>query len=162
MVKGQLKINQMSFMLLAVMIFFALAGLFLISFYFSSFKENVSELNKEEAISLAERLTGNTEFSCGKDYCLSTDKLMALKGMSYYSDFWGVKGIEVWKIGNRSRECTLENYPDCEVYTIITSNESNLIYQSVFVSLCRKESENENVYDKCELGKLLVAYEEVE
>src|SRR3989344_1199438 len=160
--KGQLKIKQMSFMLLAVVSFFIIAGLFFLSFSFSNLKGKVSELNQEESISLAARLAGSTEFGCvGKDYCISTDKLLVIKSMPAYSSLFDVSRIEVQKIGNQSRECNFGNYPDCEVFKITNNNDSNQISTSIFASLCRKEYENGNVYDKCELGKLLVYYKQL-
>ena len=158
--RGQLRIDQMTFMLLAVVIFFVLVGLFAIVFFFSNLKNDVTALNKEQAESVAQRLAGNTEFSCGKDYCINSDKLMALKNMPVYNSLWGVLSIEVMKLGNDSnqKECTIANYPDCNVFTVMANNDSNQVPVSLFVSLCRKDNKNDYVYDKCELGRLLVAY----
>jgi len=119
-------------------------------------------MNKEEAISLAARLAGSTELGCvGKDYCISTDKLLVIKSMPAYSGLFDVSSIEAWKLGNQSRECNFGNYPNCEVFKIADNNDTNKISTSIFVSLCRKEYENGNVYDKCELGKLLVYYKQL-
>jgi len=155
--RGQLKIKQMSFMLLAVVLFFIIVGLFFISFSFSRLKQDATTLNKENAIATALRLAGSPEFSCGKDYCISLDKAMALRGMSSYSGFWGVSSIEIWKLSG-NRNCTISNYPDCDVIVIANNKDANQILTPLFVSLCRKEVENNAVYDKCELGKLLVGY----
>lgn len=156
--RGQLRIKQMTFMLLAVVLFFIIVGLFTIVFVFGNLKEDATRLNKEQAISIASRLAGNTEFSCGKDYCINSDKLMALKNMPVYNGLWGVSSIEVWKLGNESRECSLSNYPNCGVFKVIDNNESNQVFIPLFVSICRKAYENNYIYDKCELGKLLIGY----
>ena len=55
-------------------------------------------------------------------------------------------------------ECNLENYPDCNIIKIRERNISSEF--SNFVSLCRKESLKGDVYNKCEIAKLMVSYNE--
>jgi len=54
--------------------------------------------------------------------------------------------------------CTLGNYPDCHIINL-QSKEIN-IEHSNFISLCRKDLINGEVYDKCELAKILVSYKD--
>ena len=160
--KSQLRIKQMSFMLLAAVLFFVLAGMFFLMFSYSNLKNKATDLNKQQALKIALRLAGSSEFGCvDQAYCIDTDKVIALKGRSAYLDFWDVSAIEVIKLENRSRECTLASYPDCELIKVIDNNDTNKIAVPLYVSLCRKALEYGNVYDKCELGQLLVYYKRI-
>ena len=164
---GQLKIQQMAFMLMAVTLFFALAGMFVLIITFSGVKESAKEVREKNAILLAAKLANSPEFSCGNAFgggkinCIDADKVMMLKEkmMVKYVEFWGVSNIEIRKIypNNDGKECNAGTYPNCDVIKIekgiITSEYSN------FVSLCRKESDGSKSYDKCEIAKLTVSYD---
>jgi hypothetical protein len=93
---------------------------------------------------------------------VDSDKVMVLKEKSkIYDDFWGVENIEIRKIypNEKEKECNLENYPDCNSIKILSENTSGYGAGN-FVSLCRKEYDNEESYDKCEVAKLIVYYDE--
>lgn len=162
--KAQMKIQQTAFMLVAVTLFFALAGLFVLGFRLSNLKEQASSLEKENSLLLASKLANTPEFSCGESFgnkrtnCIDSDKVMALKEKSRdYKDFWQVSDIKIMKLSNNSIECSNSNYPECGIISILSSNVEGS-YNSVFVSLCRKKSDGSTFYDKCELAKLMVAY----
>ena len=57
--------------------------------------------------------------------------------------------LELIKTGSRDY-----SYPDCNVINLFSNTEGVPLY--VFVTLCRKDSRDNQVYDKCELGRLLV------
>lgn len=166
--KAQMKIQQTAFMLLAVTLFFVLVGLFVLTFKFSGLKETAELLQEENAMLLVTKLANSPEFSCGdafgtnKGNCIDADKVMALKeNINDYSGFWGVSNIEIRKIYPESAtkiECTTNNYPDCNVIKIRQKQVSGYD-ASNFVSLCRKESFENDVYDKCELARIMVSYE---
>ena len=165
--KAQLKIQQMAFMLMAVTLFFILVGMFVLSVYLSNLKDTALALEEKNAMLLVTKLANSPEFSCGEAFnrkktnCIDADKVMMLKeNIDKYSDFWDVENIEIRVIypASNDKECTLETYPDCNIIKIregdITSEFSN------FVSLCRKESLNGERYNKCEIAKLMVSYNE--
>ena len=165
--KGQLKIQQMTFMLIAVTLFFVLVGMFIMVIKFSGLKESSAELCEKNAMLLTTKLANSPEFSCGdafgssKTNCIDADKMMVLKGkIDKYKDFWGVSNIEIRKIYPTNSEvlCNLGNYPNCDIIKIISENTTGS-YSSNFVSLCRKESFEGIVYDKCELAKVMISYE---
>jgi len=163
---GQLKIQQMSFMLIAITLFFALVGMFFLTLQVSKIKESAKTLEEKNALLLVTKLANSPEFSCGAAFgseranCVDSDKVMALKNdIKKYGNFWGVTNIQIRKlypISNNTKECNLNNYPDCNLIKIqdkeITSEYSN------FISLCRKESSNGEIYDKCEVAQLTVSY----
>ena len=169
MVKAQAKIQQMAFMLIGVFFFFALVGVFLISFKLSSVKKDADLLDERNALLLVTKLAESPEFSCGESFggkrinCVDFDKMFVLKGnINTYGNFWGVYNIEVMKLdSNPEIECTSNTYPNCNSLKIYERYSQGFDY-STYVSLCRKDSYNSDIYDKCELAKLIVSYEKNE
>ena len=164
--KGQLKIQQMAFMLMAVTLFFILVGLFVLVIRFSGLRKSAEILEEENAVLLISKIANSPEFSCeesfgsGKTNCIDSDKVMVLKEhIGKYFGFWGVSNIEIRKIYPKmsETECNLGNYPNCNLIKI-TSSELEGVGIANFVSLCRKESFEGEVFDKCELGKIIISY----
>ena len=171
--KAQMKVNQMAIMLIAVTIFFAMVGLFLLSIRLNNLKETASALEEQNAILLVSKLANSPEFSCGDAFggkrsnCVDFDKVMALKNnIDKYEDFWGASNLELkilHSVGGNvpKRECTEENYPNCESILLIEKP----IYgfdRSSYVTVCKKEIIGGNTQDVCNLGILSVRYENVE
>ncbi|MEM3091746.1 MAG: hypothetical protein QXX55_01865 [Candidatus Pacearchaeota archaeon] len=166
--KGQIKIQQMAFMLIAVTLFFTLVGMFFFMIVSSNLKESGKLLEEKNTILLVSKLANSPEFSCEnafretKQNCIDADKIMALKtNIDRYYNFWGVSGIEIKKIyptGNNA-ECTSENYPNCDHIKIIPKTSGGTGISS-FVSLCRADNINNLISDKCELAKLIIYYKE--
>lgn len=163
---GQLKIQQMAVMLLAITLFFALAGMLILATQFSDLKQRATTIQADNAILLVSKISDSPEFSCGNSFgtgmssCIDADKVINLKEkINEYGNgnFWGVNGIEIRKIyplGN-GIECTMQNYPYCDTITLINSTGIGV---SNFVSLCGKRNVDGNVYDKCEMAKIIVTY----
>jgi len=159
-----MKIQQMAFMLIAVVLFFALVAMFVIVFKFSGLKESAAVLEEKNAMLLVAKLANSPEFSCEGSFgsaranCIDTDKVMMLKeNIAKYRDFWGVSDIEIRKIYPKLTSdilCNTESYPDCNIIRLRSSEIAGTGVAN-FVSLCRKEGLN----DKCELGKIIVSYE---
>lgn len=164
MKRGQLKIQQMAFMLMAITLFFVLVGIFALVISTSNLRQTALALEEENAMLLVSKLANSPEFSCGEAFgtnkinCIDADKVMILKENSEkYSDFWGIKNIEIRKQGESSIECNLGNHPNCDILrlypTNITSEYSN------FVSLCWKDLFEGESYNKCEVARLIVGYD---
>ncbi len=167
--KAQLKIQQMAFMLMAITLFFVLVGMFVLVFRFSGLKESATALEEKNAMLLVTKLANSPEFSCGEAFgsnrinCIDSDKVMMLKeNIAKYAGFWGVADIQIRKIypNNGDIICTPTNYQNCGIIEVFSKNVNSLPPASNFVSLCRKESYNEEIYDKCELAKLMVSSED--
>jgi len=166
--KGQLKIQQMAFMLIAITLFFVLVGLFLLSFKLSSIRTQATLLEEESARGYANKLANSPEFSCGDSFgtaevnCIDADKLMTLKAnIDDFEELWG-KGITNIKVirvypKQESGECE-GNLNDCNIITLKESSEG--FGASSIVSLCRKEVLEGKSYDKCEVARLIVNYED--
>lgn len=163
---GQMKIQQMAFMLMAVFFFFVIAGMFILVIRFSNLKKTAEILQEENAMLLTSKLANSPEFACGDSFgsrktnCIDADKVMMLKENKKYSDFWGISNIEIRKIYPVYPSeiiCELGNYPNCNIIKVI-SKEVSGVGVSNFVSLCRKEASESESYDKCELAKLIISY----
>lgn len=165
--KGQMKIQQMIFMLLAVFLLFILVGLFFLSISLSNLKETATQLGEKNAMLLVSKLANSPELSCGNAFgssrtnCIDFDKVIALNNLENYGNFWGLAKIEIRKIYPDAGGvlCTKENYPDCGIVKLVDKNVAISPYSSNFVSLCRKGTDEKIIYDKCELALLMVSSE---
>ncbi len=158
--EGQLKIQQMSFMLMAVFIFFILVGLFYIVIQGQKWREEATLLEKNKAIELAKILASSAEFSCGY-VCIDADRAFTLAKRTAYKDYWGVKSIEIRTLYPANKEevkCTESNYPDCNLIKIFDKGKGERTASS-YVSLCKRANEKAYVYYKCEIASLIVGYE---
>ncbi|HLC77547.1 MAG TPA: hypothetical protein VJH92_00290 [Candidatus Nanoarchaeia archaeon] len=167
--KSQMKIQQTAFMLLGVTLFFALVGMAFVGLKLSGMKGEANDLKKQNAQLLVSKLANSPEFSCGdsfytsKSNCIDADKVMALKAQEVkYSGFWGTSNIEIRRIypkTNGEVNCTKTNYPNCNIIALHAGRVGT--YEENFVILCRKEAKNGVSYDKCEMAKLMVSFENV-
>ena len=159
--KGQFKIQQMAFMLLAVFLFFILAGLFWLALQSRNLQRQAVQLQEEQAILMAEFLSSASEFSCGS-YCIDTDKIMILMNRQAYQEFWPVSYIKIRKLYPKQddKECNKGNYPNCNIYNIYENKEikSDMSVGS-FVALCRYEQVEGYPTRVCELGRFIIGYE---
>lgn len=168
--KAQVKMQQTAFMLIALTLLFVLVGMFILSISLSNLKESKEKLNEENAMLLALSLSNYPELSCGnsfggdRSYCIDADKFMALKKVAEkdYEKFWKISGIEIRKIYNESTVvCTESNYPNCGILRMFSSSSEGSDKTS-FITLCRKERHVSSFYNKCEIAKLIVRFEDVQ
>jgi hypothetical protein len=166
MKKSQIKIQEMAFMLLAVMFFFILAGLFFLSIYSKGLSEKALETKRTKTITALSNLADTPEFSCSilKSNCVDGDKLAALINKTNYKNLWTFSSLKLLRsvAFNKTEEdlikCTYANYPDCEIFIVFDKKDKNIEFEeqsSSYVALCRKEFENGVTYDKCEIAKLI-------
>jgi hypothetical protein len=164
--RGQLKIQQMAFVLVAMMIFFALVALFWVSLRSNTLENDVSTLREEEIIETVRKMSGSPELTwtsagdCAA--CIDFDRALLLKERRSYDGFWEkielLQIVRVHPTFGEGVECTRENYPECDSITLV-EQDSNFRSQSAFVALCRYESVEG--YNKCDLGKIIIAFEPV-
>lgn len=169
---GQMKIQQMAFVLLAITLFFVMVGLIVVLFAFSGIKSGAQSQEEENAILLSMKIANSPEFSCGDSYgsgkinCIDMDKVIVLKEMDdNYEDFWGVSNIGIYRVYPREDkdiECSIGNYPNCDYIRIYDNEIGGYGQAKNFVTLCMKESSGSVPYDKCELGLLVIEEKEVE
>ncbi|MCH7568199.1 MAG: hypothetical protein IIA87_02145 [Nanoarchaeota archaeon] len=160
--RGQLKIQQMAFVLVTLMIFFSMVALFYFSIRYSTLRSDVEEIREQEVIETVRKMSGAAEFAWSIEDCASCidlDKVLVLKERQSYQNFWRrIPFLQVKKIYpvSEEKECTRQNYPDCSTITIV-DEDTNIVTHSAFVALCRYEA-GEN---KCELGKIIMGFETI-
>jgi hypothetical protein len=167
--KGQLKIQEMAFMLVAVVLFFVLIGLFVMSIVFTGLEDEATRLAEEKTLAAVTSLADTPELSCiaAKSNCIDGDKLISLINLnnSAYDKFWPFSSLRVIKLNGFGKEdnelikCTYANYPDCELFEIYDKEVDNERVVGSFVALCRKDFENERTFDKCEVAKIIAGTE---
>ncbi len=167
--RAQMKIQQMAFMLMAITIFFVLVGMFVLIFTLSDVKKSAEELDQKNAMLLVTKLANSPEFSCGNSFgnnkinCIDADKAMVLgDSISKYLGFWGsgIGNIVIRKIpAGENRECKNANYPDCEIINLFSKEISGFPAEN-FITLCIKGESTGGVYNKCEIAKLIIYYNE--
>ena len=161
--KAQLRIQEMAFMLLAVFLFFTLVGLFAFTLVYTSVNDAASQIAEDKTLSSLSSLADTPEMSCvaTKPNCVDGDRLVNLIGKDIYSNFWPYSSLHVIKYSGFGKDqdelivCTKANYPECDVFYIYDKEVDNERAISTFVSLCRKELENGDSYNKCETAKMI-------
>jgi len=170
--KGQLKIQEMAFMLVAVVLFFGLVVLFTLTIIYKNIYSQVNVKNQEKTLTSLINLADSPEFRCvtTKSDCIDGDKAISLMNRTVYSNFWPFSSLSVIKLSafakNESEmiKCNWANYPNCDLIVIYDKKIKNEIAISSYVAFCRKEYEKVDtytgyVYDKCEIAKLVAGTE---
>jgi len=166
--RAQMKIQQMSFMIIAVLIFFVLVGMVIFVVRINGLKKTATGIQQEDALYLASKVANSPEFTCGnafgtqKSACVDMDKIMALKeNINDYGNFWGISNIEIirtYPTDYNNITCSSSNYPNCGIIQLYDKPISGSDVSN-YVSLCRKVYSEGTVKDKCDVGKILVSYE---
>ena len=153
--KAQMKIQEMAFVLVAIMIFFGIVALIYFKISFSGLQSSVEAQRAEGANLLVQKLSSSPEFAfTAKDCqnCIDMDKVILLKNKTQYKAFWNLDFLQIEVLyPEKQGECTTFNYPDCRTITLV--NKTLGISQSAYVSLCRQEFRQGN-YVKCDLGRI--------
>ena len=77
--RGQLKIQQMTIMLLAVTLFFVLAGMIVLATQVSNLKARSTIIQSDNAKLLVSKIADSPEFSCGDSF----SSIMEPNGLLY-------------------------------------------------------------------------------
>ena len=154
---ADIKIMQMTFMILFVFIFFTFAGLFFLSIQSGKIAEDFNNLQRESAISSVETIANMPELNCdsSRTMCLDEDKVITFTTISKsYKNFWPVASIKVRKVfpmNVKNIRCPAAN---CSYYEVYNSNQTDVIEYGSFVSICKAVRNEGVVQEICELGRL--------
>ncbi|MFH0808494.1 MAG: hypothetical protein V1888_02660 [archaeon] len=158
--KGQMKIMQMSFMIIGVFFFFVLVGLFFFGIAFKDVKSGAEELQREQAISSLGIIASMNEFSYGDGSYMKVDEdklsIMSSSLGGTYEEFWPVASIEFYKVYPAFTEVVACPALDCNYYGVYDSGQQSVEKFSSYVSICKRVKEFGSVYDRCEVGKIVV------
>jgi len=166
--RSQVRMQEMAFMLVGVILFFVFVGLFGVTILFNMLKSSAQQTADNNALTAIKNLASSPEFYCAtsKTNCIDGDKAMALSNDLNYTKFYSFSRLEIIKSiafdKNRADmiKCTMANYPNCEEIVIFDKHARYEKSVTSYVALCRIESENGYSYQKCELAKLEAATED--
>ncbi|MEK6825847.1 MAG: hypothetical protein AABY00_03610 [Nanoarchaeota archaeon] len=165
--KAQLKIQEMAFVLVACMIFLALAAVFYLSLKGAGGKETILDQREQEVIESLRKLADSSELEWSDAHeqckgCIDLDKAILLKETSRNKQtqvLWNMNALSLEVMTpQKEGECTLGNYPECKTLTLINATSSARIERkSAFVALCHREQKQRI----CRLGKIIGSPKEV-
>jgi hypothetical protein len=164
--RGQIKIQQMAFMLVALVIFFAMVGLIYVGLSLNSLKKSAQGLQDVEAIEIAKKIASSPELAftslsmsdCSS--CVDLEKALMLKEIINYKSFWNLNYLMIEKVypNQTDVECTRYNFPDCSKITIIAND--TVASETAFVSLVRWDPDLQRY--RYELGKVHTSAKKIE
>jgi len=163
----------MAFMLVAVVLFFTLVGVFVLSVYYKNLHREALNIAESKTLTALTSLADSPEFYCHsmKPNCVDADKVIGLinaVNKTNYKNFWDFSSLKIIKASGFGKseedmiECNWQNYPDCDSLIIFSKEDKKIKYErtvSSFIALCRKEYENGYTYEKCEIAKLIAGTE---
>jgi len=166
--KAQLKIQEMSFMLVGVILFFIIVGLFALTIVNSNLQKEARQIKEAETLAIVGEMAGMAEFSCVGDRssCVDADKLIGLMKSSSYKNLWKLSSLEVFRESSFDKsegemiDCNRDSYiGECDRFVIFDNGVDSEERIGSYVALCRVEYENYYPYEKCEMGRIVVGRE---
>ncbi len=157
----------MSFVLVALLIFFALAVIFYLSLKSAGGKDQIQSQREEEVLESLRKLADSPELQWSDTHeqckgCIDLDKAILLKEAARNKQtqiLWNMNALSLEVIVPQLKgECDMGNYPRCKTLTLINaSSTARVQYQGAFVALCWREQQQR----VCELGKIIGSPKEV-
>jgi hypothetical protein len=158
-----LQIQEMAFMIVAVVFFFMLVILFVLSIYIKGLYGRSNEIGDQRTMASITNLADSPEFRCvlSKSNCVDSDKLIVLLNRTQFRTFYPFSSLKVVKSTAFNKDeakmvhCTIANYPLCDIFVVYDDKVENEKAVSTYISLCRKEFEYGYTYDRCEIAKII-------
>ncbi len=150
--KAQLKIQQMAFVLVMLMIFFGIIALIFFTIWSADIGASAKERQEEEAFQIALALAGAPEFAftsasdCSS--CIDFEKIASLD-QTVYSSLWNLDYLAVEIV------YPVPGLGETKNITIIPRKPNMGSTSKAFVSLVRRDPTTHNF--KYEIGKIIVS-----
>ena len=124
--KAQIKIQEMAFVLVAVIVLFGFVLIFFTRFQVVSLEKTASEVRREQAINMLHTIAAMPELRCSKGgeiNCIDVSKLGAFtKVRTKYNDLW--KNAFITKVEIKYF------YPEGRNYVLYSSSGSSVSYST--------------------------------
>ena len=142
--RAQMKIQQMAFMLVAVMIFFSMVAIVYFMIVSSKISDTAEDLRQEEAKELARQMAGTPELMFSKrsspeSSVVDLNKAIYLKQhRAYQKGFWNLDYLAIERVyprPSRQNECDAENLGTCRFLTIINNTQDLVGTQTAPVAI---------------------------
>jgi len=140
--KGQLKIQEMAFVLVAVVFLGAMLFLFFAQFQQRLITEQAAEVREQRAYAMLDAIAGMPEFGCsGLDVlvCADEGKLEAFNGSTSAGAALQDSYAPFWESTSVSKIIIQEMYPGNKSYTLYDDGKSHksVVTKSTYIPLCR-------------------------
>ncbi len=160
--RSQMKIQQMAFVLVAIMIFFGFVALIYFSLTLTNISRISQQLRDNEAREIVNTISSSPElaFTSAGDcsFCIDLEKVILLKEDQDYKKFWNLDYLMIERVYpsiDGEIECTRADLQgsklECNQITIIQST-GTIAAKKAFVTLVRYDSEIKNF--RYELGRI--------
>jgi len=128
MEKGQIKIQEMAFVLLAVVLLGFIAFIFYARIQSENIQSSAETIKASTALSLRDKIAALPEIKCAEKLCIDKDKALMLKDYDIDGMFQGISEAKITQI-----------YPSEESIILYSSGKGNTSY-STFVNLCQQKN----------------------
>ncbi len=166
--RAQFKIQQMAFMIVFVVIFFVLVGLFILQISMGDLRFSAQNLEREQVMSALVSWSELPELSCSdkSSNCVDEDKLYIMGSPNFntiYSSFWPVASINIYKVDVDSGVNSLIDCPreECNRYPVFNSGQWGVVEHASYVAICRETRREDDVFSECELGKISIGIKRI-
>lgn len=143
--RGQMKMQEMMFVLLAIALLASLVFIFVIRFQSGSFKSEIEAVNQKRALSLRDKIATLPELKCARISCIDKDKARILKDHDLDDLFQGLTSARIFTL-----------YPGDEEIILYESGKPTQRSYSTYVNLCEQKSIGSVFEYDCALALLLV------
>jgi len=148
--KSQFKIQEMAFVLIAIILLFGIIFLFFARFELGNIKKSSTELREERAVTLVRTVASMPELRCSESIsqiseavCLDLDKVKAFnESLSLRNNY-----KKMWSSSFVTEIAVQEIMPGNKTYYVYRESPGNESYFS-FMPLCSK--------DKCAIARIIV------
>ncbi|MBM3230131.1 hypothetical protein FJZ22_00540 [Candidatus Pacearchaeota archaeon] len=152
--RGQLKIQEMAFVIVALVLLFALLAIFFTSWRLHSVKDEVTALQEYAGGQLVGQLVNTPELEGPCQGCVSWDSAWILAQRNgTIGDRWNVDYLAVEILGI-NQTCTGQTYPACGQITIVPGKAYGTA-QRAFSAVCYWDHTIKQ--ERCQLGMILAS-----
>ncbi len=144
--KGQMKIQEMAFVLLAFAVLAAAVFIFVVRFQSVGIQDVAESLDQQRALSLRDRVATLPELKCARLSCIDKDKAEVIKRYNLDDLFQGLTSARV---------VTLYPAGERDIVLYDSGRESGKSY-STFVNLCEQIKTGPSFDYECALALLVV------
>ncbi len=159
--RGQFQIQQMAFMIIAIFIFFAFAGLFILRVSVGGISEGAQDLKTKKAITFLSTIPEMTELSFNGQCqnCLDKDKLFVFSNYGdEYKMFFPLDSLKAFRVYPLPNGTIVDGdivCPSLDCVVLFESSGGNLQEYATYVSVCEKSKRLGVLQEKCEVWKLV-------
>lgn len=143
--KGEMKMQEMAFVLLAFALLASLVFIFFIRFQSGSLAAEADELNQQRALSLRDKIASLPEMKCARINCIDKDKAEILEGKVLEGVFQGLVSARIIPI-----------YPKGDEIVLYDSGKSARKNYPTYINLCEQKKIGTTFDYDCGLALLLV------